>query len=439
MNRSILRLALPNILSNISVPLLGSVDTALMGHLSAAHLAALGVGAMIFMFLYSSFGFLRMGTTAMAAQAYGAGEGELLSDTFWRGAALALTIASGLFIFQNIIFDVAVWALNVDPAWEGLCREYFSIRIWGVWGALLLYVQTGWLFGVQNARAPLAVTLVINLLNLALSLYLVRGLGWGIAGVAWGTVAAQYAGVAFGFWRMGRYAHFLRFGGRGRIFDRNALRRFAGINGDIFVRTLALTLSLGFFYAQAAKGGMTVLGEMVVLMQFLLWLSFAVDGFANAAEAVVGHAFGAEDRARLRWAVRLSFLWGGGLAVGFAILYGGWTEELAALFTDDSRIVGHIGALRPMVFVLPLVSFWAFILDGIFVGLAAARAMRTVVLLSAAGYVGPFYIFKYLLSYDRALWIAFLLFFALRGAIGGWMLFRRGVELGERLSGGTRR
>ena len=429
MNREILRLALPNILSNISVPLISSVDTALMGHLSAAHLAALGIGGMVFMFLYSSFGFLRMGTTGMTAQAYGAGERHHLSATLYRALLLALLLALPMLLFERLIFEIAAWAMNVEPAYRELAREYFSIRILTAPAVMLLYVSTGFFFGVQNARYPLYVTLWINILNIAASYALVRYADWGIAGVAWGTVLAQYAGVVMSLLLLRRYRDYLRRVSLRELFDWEALGRFFHVNRNIFVRTVALTFSLAFFYAQAAKGGETTLSVMIVLLQFMIWMSFAIDGFANAAESLAGRYFGAKDWKNFDRAVRLSLGWGAGLALLFALMYRQGGEAMLRLFTDQQEVLSAATPLLPLVALLPLLAFAAFIYDGIFVGMTAVKAMRNAVLGATLLYLVSYWILEILLPRETALWIAFMSFFLYRGVVQWWMFRRKGTGL----------
>ncbi|WP_457607853.1 MATE family efflux transporter [Nitratifractor sp.] len=429
MNREILRLALPNILANISVPLISSVDTALMGHLSAAHLAALGVGGMLFMFLYSNFGFLRMGTTGMVAQAFGARERRLLATTLYRAVLLALALSLPMILLQEPLFRLASWLMNVEPDYRPLLESYYGIRIWTAPAVMLLYVLTGFYFGMQNARYPLYATLLVNLLNIALSLYLVRILDWGIAGAAWGTVAAQYGGLLFSLWLLRRYRRDLPRVSWAEIFHLDALRRFFHVNRNIFIRTVALTFALAFFYAQAAKGGETTLSVMILLMQFMIWMSFAIDGFANAAESLVGRAVGAEDREGFRRAVRLSLAWGAGLALLFSLVYLLLGEEILRIYTDQRVVVERTMELLPLAALLPILSFAAFIYDGIFIGMTAVRAMRNAVLSAMLLYLGIYYLLALFLPLSWALWIAFLSFFLFRGLLQGWMFWRKGWEL----------
>jgi MATE family multidrug resistance protein len=428
-NREILRLALPNILSNISVPLLSSVDTALMGHLSAAHLAALGLSGMLFMFLYSNFGFLRMGSTGMVAQALGAGDRVELGLVLGRALLLALLLALPLLFFQAPIFSLGAWLLNMDPAYEALAREYFSIRIWTAPAVLGLYVLTGFFFGMQNARYPLYVTLGVNLVNIAVSLLLVRIFDWGIAGAAWGTLLAQYAGLFYGVRLLLHYRNRLEIPRPDRLWEPMGLGRFFHVNRNIFLRTVALTFSLAFFYAQAAAEGEVTLSVMILLLQFMIWMSFAIDGFANAAESLTGRYYGAGDRKRFFRAVRLSLYWGALLAGFFALVYLLLGETIVRLFTDQEAVIAATGELLPLAAMLPLLGFAAFIFDGIFIGMTAVKAMRNAVLFATVLYVAGYYLLRSFLPLPYALWIAFLSFFFFRGVLQGWMFFRRGWRL----------
>ena len=429
MNREILRLALPNILSNISVPLLSSVDTALMGHLSAAHLAALGVAGMLFMFLYSTFGFLRMGTTGMTAQAVGAGDRREVGLTLWRAMLLAGLLGLTMLLLQVPLFQLGARLMNMEAVYEPLAREYFSLRIWTAPAALGLYVLTGFFFGMQNARYPLYITLLVNLVNIVASLFFVRTLDWGIAGAAWGTVAAQYAGLLYALMLLRRYRDRFERPDWETLVHREELTRFFHVNRNIFLRTLALTFSLAFFYAQAAKEGEVTLSVMIVLLQFMIWMSFAIDGFANAAESLVGRSYGAGDRKGFRVAVRLSLFWGGTLALFFAVGYSLGAETMVRFFTDQEAVIERARPLLGLVSLLPLLGFAAFIYDGIFIGMTAVKAMRNAVLLAALLYVGSYYLMARWLEPALALWIAFMGFFFFRGLFQWWLFRQKGWAL----------
>ncbi|RMG81067.1 MAG: MATE family efflux transporter, partial [Bacteroidetes bacterium] len=276
MNKEILRLAIPNILSNISIPLLSSVDTALMGRLSPEHIGAVGLGSMIFNFIYWNFGFLRMGTTGMTAQAFGAEDHLGISNTLARALLVALVLAGVIMLFQVPFGEAGFYLMNTRIEQQSLIREYFYIRIWAAPATLALFAFFGWFFGMQNAIFPLLLTLLINLVNMALSYFLVREMNWGVAGVAWGTVVAQYVGLLGAiFLFLAKYRAYLKKLKRETILKVGEFRRFLTINRDIFIRTICLTFSFGFFYSQSAAEGTLILAVNVILMQFVNWMSYA--------------------------------------------------------------------------------------------------------------------------------------------------------------------
>ena len=260
MNKEILRLAIPNILSNISIPLLSSVDTILMGRLSVAHLGAVGLGSMIFNFVYWNFGFLRMGTTGMTAQAYGSDNREEMIHTLVRSIVLGLVIAAVLIVFRKPLYTLSSYAMSVQADQENLVATYFYIRLWAAPATLMLYGLMGWFFGMQNAVIPLILTIAINVINIVVSYYLVHNLGWEIAGVAWGTVIAQYAGVCSAFiFFLARYRGMWSSFSQATLWQWNKIKHFFSINGNLFIRTVALTFAFAFFYRQSSAAGAAVL------------------------------------------------------------------------------------------------------------------------------------------------------------------------------------
>ena len=429
MNKTILKLAIPNIISNISVPLISSVDTALMGHLSASYLAALGVGSMIFMFLYSSFGFLRMGTTGLIAQSFGSKDFNALSKTLYQAIILSLLLALPILLFNRFIFEILAIFLNVESSYYHLAKEYFDIRVVTAPAVFLLYVLTGLFFGLQNARYPLYIALVINILNAILSIFFVKYLKLDITGVALGSVIAQYIGLIYGFFLLRRYKKILKAPPLKALFHWDTLKRFFGVNQNIFIRTIALTFSLAFFYSQSAKGGEVTLSVMVLLLQFMIWLSFAIDGFANSAESLIGKYFGAKDFKNLERAFRVSFLWGFGLAILFSFIYLIAGDKLILLYSSDIEVISRAKELLLYVALLPLISFSAFIYDGVFIGLTAVKAMRNSVLIAMALYITLFFILKIFLPLDLALWLSFMSFFSFRGLLEWFIFKKRGWEL----------
>ena len=428
MNRQILRLALPNIISNISVPLISAVDTALMGHLSPSHLAALGIGAMVFVFLYGSFGFLRMGTTGLTAQACGQADKTLMANTLSRALMIAVLIAVILILFQRPLFEIASYLMNVQEGYADKVRVYFDIRIYTAPAVFLQLVLMGWFFGMQNALIPLLMTLLINLVNIFLSYYLVKELGMGIEGAAYGTLVAQYIGVVFGFIMIVKYRDILGFITYHDTVQKEKLLRFFSVNKDIFIRTIALTFVLAFFYSQAAKNSEETLAIMILLLQFMIWMSFALDGFANAAESLVGRYYGAKDWEGFYKAIAYSFYWGGGFALVFSLVYLFFGRNLLELYTNQTHLIDQAMSYMWLVALLPLLAFGAFIWDGVFVGMTASKSMRDAVLVSMALFLGVFYLTREI-DYTWSLWGSFVLFFVFRTLIQSWIFWKNGRHL----------
>ncbi len=328
LHHAILWLAIPNVISNISEPLLSSVDTGLMGTLSARHIGAVGLGAMLFNFLYWNLSFLRMGTTGMTAQAFGRQDQSAIAYTLLRALLLGSVLGLVLLSLKTPLLYLGSSLMNVPNAQAALVTEYFSIRLLAAPATLILMALMGWFFGLQNVWFPLLLTLIINTTNILLSYWLVKVQGWGVAGVAYGTVGAQYLGALVGLGLVvARYRGYFYGSTNAQrwnwptLLEPQAFKRFLHINSDIFIRTFCLTLVFGFFYSQSAVAGGTILAVNTILMQFLNWMSYGVDGFAYAAESLVGRYTGAEERTTTRRVIRLSLYWGMALAVLFSLLY----------------------------------------------------------------------------------------------------------------------
>jgi MATE family multidrug resistance protein len=428
MNKEILRLALPNILSNISVPLLSTVDTALMGHLSSLHLAAVGISAMIFNLIYWNFGFLRMGTTGLTAQAFGENDSKKLTNTLGRALFLSLFISCVIIIFQIPIIKSVSYLLNIDQSMYPLVVDYFDIRIFAAPATLGLYVIFGWFFGVQNAMLPLLLTLFINILNIALSYYFVYILNLDIKGVAYGTVIAQYSGFILGIFLLYRYKENLQPISIKSILDKSQLSKFLNINRDIFFRTIALTFAFAFFYAQSAKEGEMALAITVILLQFLSWASFGIDGFAFAAESLVGKYYGAKDWDKFHQAIKYSFYWGIALATIYALVYYFAGEWILRIYTDKETLILETTPYLIWTVVMVFAGIAGFIWDGVFIGMTATRSMLISILLSLILYMTLFYISK---SYHslHLYWLCFILFLFMRGVIQSWMFYQNGKNL----------
>ena len=426
MNKEILRLAIPNILSNISVPLLSTVDTALMGHLSTLHLGAVGVGSMIFNFVYWNFGFLRMGTTGMTAQAFGKNDKSEMMLTISRAMMVALLLATIVILFQNLIGQGSFYLMNISDEQTTLVAEYFYIRIWAAPATLGLFAMIGWFFGMQNAIYPLVLTIVINVVNILLSFLLVKQYNMGVAGVAWGTVVAQYVGLALAlilFWK--KYRQHLQHYTRKATLEIEALSKFLLINRDIFIRTFCLTFAFGFFYSRSANAGEVILAVNVILLQFLNWMSYGIDGFAYASESLVGKYKGANNLGRLRQSIRLSFVWGMVLALIFSFAYLVFGENLLRIFTDQENLIVASTPYLFWMFLFPLISTPCYIWDGIYIGLTASHAMRQTMLAALVIYLIAYFIL-FPMFQNHGLWAALLLFMAARGIIQ-WVWYRKRI------------
>jgi len=424
-NKNIWRIAAPMILSNISVPLLGMVDTGVTGHLeNAAYLGAVAVGSTIFGFLYTGVNFLRMGTTGIAAQQFGANDFDGLRVSLGQALIVALTIAAILLVLHVPIGAAAISLIGPDPAIAEFADQYFSIRIWSAPATLANFALLGWFLGLQNARVPLIVVLVINVTNIVLDLVLVVVVGMKVDGVAIASVIAEFTGLAVGLGFVVRELN--RHSGHWVISKLTTLREytaFFGINAHLFVRTMALVFTLTFITAQGARLGGLILAANAILMNFQNLLAFALDGFAHAAEALVGKAVGEKDRAALQRSVVLALRWSLIVAVGFSAFFWLVGPMLVAVLTDLPDIRTTTLRYLPWLIVSPLIAVWSYLYDGVFVGATLAREMRNIMLISAfVIFIPAWYVLQFL--GNDGLWLSFMLFLASRG-IGMHIYYRR--------------
>ncbi len=424
-NKNIWRIAAPMILSNISVPLLGMVDTGVTGHLeNAAYLGAVAVGSTIFGFLYTGVNFLRMGTTGIAAQQFGANDFDGLRVSLGQALIVALTIAAILLVLHVPIGAAAISLIGPDPAVAGFADQYFSIRIWSAPATLANFALLGWFLGLQNARVPLIVVLVINVTNIVLDLVLVVVVGMKVDGVAIASVIAEFTGLAVGLGFVVRELN--RHSGHWVVSKLTTPREytaFFGINAHLFVRTMALVFTLTFITAQGARLGGLILAANAILMNFQNLLAFALDGFAHAAEALVGKAVGEKDRAALQRSVVLALRWSLIVAVGFSAFFWLVGPMLVAVLTDLPDIRTTTLRYLPWLIVSPLIAVWSYLYDGVFVGATLAREMRNIMLISAfVIFIPAWYVLQFL--GNDGLWLSFMLFLASRG-IGMHIYYRR--------------
>ena len=417
-DRQILYIALPSIVSNITVPLLGLVVVDFVGHFgSASYIGAIIVVGMLFNMAYWLFAFLRMGTSGLTAQAYGRGDRAETVRVLVRALGVALAIGVALVALSRPVADVAFRLIPCSPEVEASARVYFALLVWGAPAVLGLYGFAGWFVGMQNARFPMAVAITQNVVNIVASAALVFGLGWQVEGVAAGTLIAQYAGLLMavaGWWR--GYRADARGVSLRPVTDRAALSRFFAVNRDIFLRTLCLIAVTVCFTSSGAAAGDTVLAANALLMQLFMLFSYVMDGFAYAGEALAGRYVGAADAAGFRRTVRRLFGWGLVLAVAFTLAYGAGGRTFLSLLTSETSVVDMAMAYLPWAVAVPLTSFAAFLFDGIFIGATATGRM----LLAMAVASSVFFISYYLLTDtlgNHALWLAFLAYLGARSGV----------------------
>jgi len=415
-HRAIWNIAAPMMLSGISVPLLGFVDTAVMGHLGEAYwLGAVAAGSTIFTVLFMGMNFIRMGTTGLAAQAYGAGDNNLARTLLAQSAGIACLLALLLIALQAPLLEMALKLLSASSEVSAATREYFFIRIWAAPATLLNFAVLGWFLGMQNARAPLFITLVVNAINITLDLLFVPIWGAQIGGVAWATVIAEYAGLSLALilLRQELRKH------QGQIISQAlwrpaAYKKLLSINSNLLVRTMALMFTLAFVTAQGARYGEVILAANAVLLNFQMFLSYALDGIAHAAEALSGKALGSSNKEALRLVVKRTRDWSLVFAILFTASYALGGEAIINLITTISEVRLTAKEFLFWMIISPLISMWSFLYDGVFVGLTRSREMLNVMLLSAIGAFLP----VWYLSTDwgnDGLWLAFISFMAARG------------------------
>lgn len=427
--RRVWALAGPMILSNLSVPLVALVDSAVVGHLPHAYqLGAVAVGGSLYSLLVWTFGFLRMGTTGFAAQASGRGDGGALRQLLGQGLLLAGGLALLCSLLLVPLLPTLLALMQPGAELDALAREYLHIRLLGLPAALASYALIGWLLGTQNARAPLLMLLTANLLNVALDLWFVLGLQWGVAGAAWASVIAEWSaallGLALARRRLREYA--------GRA-DWAALRRWIcwrpllAVNRDIFIRTLALQSVFLLLTVQGTRLGDATVAANALLLNGLLLTAHALDGLAHALEALCGHAIGARDRLALRRSLWVAGSWSLLASLGFAALFllgGQWFVDLQ---TDIAEVRAIAHAYLPFLAVLPLLAVWSYLLDGLFIGATRAREMRDAMLIALSLCLPLAW---WLQGFGNAgLWLAFLTFMLMRSLVLGayfWRIERRG-------------
>ena len=418
MNRRILHLAIPSIVSNITVPLLGLVDVTIVGHLGAtAYIGAIAVGGLLFNILYWNFGFLRMGTSGLTSQAYGRKDKDAEIRVLVQAVSVGLFSALAMLILQYPIERLAFRLLDTSAEVEQYAVTYFRICIWGAPAVLAQYGFTGWFIGMQNSRYPMYIAIVMNVINIVCSSCFVFLFGMKVEGVALGTVVAQYSGVmmALGLWFYNYKELWGRITFKGSL-QLIAMRRFFAVNRDIFLRTLCLIGVTTFFTSTGARQGDVILAVNTLLMQLFTLFSYIMDGFAYAGEALSGRYVGACNLIQLKRAVRALFGWSVGLSLVFTLLYGVGGENFLGLLTNDKVVIETAGHYFYWVLAIPLAGFAAFLWDGILIGATATRFMLWSMLVASGSFFVIYYYFSGATN-NHMLWLAFLVYLALRGVM----------------------
>lgn len=414
-DRQTWRLVVPIILTNITVPVLGLVDTAVVGHLPGAHyLGAVAIGTLVFSIVYSSMFFLRMGTTGLTSQAVGAQNDNEVRAWMVRGCVLAIAIGIVLILLQIPIAALTFSWTGASHNVLALAEDYFFIRIWSAPATLLNFVILGWFIGIQNARPALLTQLVLNGTNIVLDLWFVLGLGLGVAGVAYATLIAEVVGVLFGLWLV--HKHAVPMAGKWNLahaLERDKLLKMLRINGNIFIRSVCLQISFFAFTSYGARQGDTILAANTVLLKFTMFTAYALDAFANAVEALAGKAYGANNRNDFRAAVIASGRWALLFATLFAVFYYFFGTYLIDMLTTVDSVRQTARVYLPWLVISPIIAVWSFQLDGVFVGATKSAIMRNAMLVSMI----VFYVSLFLLMPqlgNHGLWAALMIFFAAR-------------------------
>ena len=424
MNREILRIALPNIISNITVPIMGIVGTMIAGHLgdSVATIGALAIGVSIFNFLYWNCSFIRMGTSGITAQAYGAGDRRTTTLMLARATAVSLIVGIAMVILQKPLGEAALRLMNGND----MVADYLYARIWAVPAGVLLFGLNGWLTGMQNAVIPMVVAIIVNIIHIGCSLWFAFPLGMGIVGIAYASVVAQWMGVAITaaitWWHYGKGLVAISWR---EVWDTRAMREFFAINRDIIIRTLCVCAAYTFFTAASARmEDKTILAVNTILLELFTLFSYMNDGFAFAAEALTGRFIGARDGQALRLCVKRCMMWCVIICVIYVSLYVGWWRELLGLFVEDGadaeQIIAYAGRYIGWIIIIPLAASWPFMMDGIMVGATQSRIMRNSMLWATAIYFTLFYSLEPLIG-NNALWLAFTSYMFLRGVFQYFM------------------
>lgn len=418
LNKEIAALTLPNIVSNITVPLMGMADVAIAGYTGGdASIGGISIGTTVFNMIYWNCSFLRMGGSGLTAQHYGAGRASECALTLGRLLCMALAMSLALLAVKTPLTALALRVMGAPADAGSAAAAYIGARYWAIPASVSLFALSGWFIGMQRPQIPMAVAIVGNVVNVGASLALGVGMGMGVEGVAWGTVVAQYASLALSLALAGA-----RFGGlfRGvawrRMLDRRQVSRLVGINRDIFLRTACLVCVFTSFTALSARHGSATLAANALTMQFFTLFSYLTDGLAYAAESLVGRLVGSGGRTLLSAAIARLTAAGALTALAYTAAFALWWRDILGLFSPSEAAMAEAGAHIGWAMAMPLACFYAFIADGVMVGATRAAAMRNTMAAATALFFATYAALRGALGAD-ALWVAFLLYMLSRGLL----------------------
>ena len=417
-NKDILSIAVPSIVSNITVPLLGLVDVTIVGHMGdAAYIGAISVGSMMFNVIYWIFGFLRMGTSGMTSQAYGRGCNDEKVDMLVRALSVGVGVGMVFVAAQWFVGKAALWAMHPTEDILPYAKSYFDICIWGAPAVMGLYSLTGWYIGMQNTKVPMMVSIFQNVLNIVSSLFFVYGMGMKVEGVALGTLVAQWAGFVMALLMLKvKYGELMQRVSSRALKDGAAMVRFFTVNRDIFFRTLFLVAVNMFFTSAGAKQGAVILSVNTMLFQLFTLYSFVMDGFAYAGEAIGGKYYGAGDKVNFDDTVRRLFWWGLCLTLVYTLLYYIASESFFRLLTDEPSVLAASEEYRWWAVAIPLAGMGAFYWDGLYIGMTATKGMLVSTFSGALTFF-LVYVGLYSVWGNHALWLALILYLVVRGIV----------------------
>lgn len=425
MNKNILRLALPNIISNITVPLLGMIDMFIVGHLSSElYIGAIAIAVMIFNLMYWSFSFLRMGTSGFTAQAYGARDSQEAVNILLRSLLVAALGSLAILFLQYFILQTALYFIQSSPEVMRLASDYFYIYVWAAPAVLGTYAFMGWFIGMQDAKTPMYISIAVNIINILLSIFLVFVLRWELKGVALASTLAQWSGFLLCnvSWIV-KYKRLRSLISARFIKNIRELVPFFKVNSDIFIRTLCLITVSTFFTSASAKFGDITLAVNSLMMQLFILFSYMMDGFAYAAEALTGRFIGEQSNKALKQLINRLFGWGFGLTSFFTLLYFLFSDSILGLLTDKQSVLDMANLYINWVLLIPVAGFSAFLWDGIFIGMMASKQMRNSMFVAMISFFVIYYFTNNMLAND-GLWLAFITYLGMRGIIQA-LIFRK--------------